>query len=428
MNDADVQNFYYVSTIKFTDYWVDFIDGSPNSDEMVLEQENLLLAFRKAVDFGVMSMALRIHSIYDFFVDQGLHTNLKNVLRYIDQNLAEIDDVTAIAKNYEKLGKTELLLENFDEARTYFIQGLELANQANLVQQIGIIEYEFAKLEFEAHRYDESNKLLQSALTKAENASNLHGYCSILADLGKNAYFQDDYDKVKVYCQLALPIAEEQKFYETIAALYSCLGITEYSECKLEQAYTTMLKGLWFARRSDETVRINNLLTNLGSLATELGYLDDAILHLEEALNLSIQIGSTGYMAHILMDLGLAKYKVGEREEGVVFMDESVATAKEFDDWSLYMHVLRSRAEHFMELKLFQSAVLDWETILTLETPFNDRVKGEFARAHWNLTTAYDALDQQEKAAENAHKSLELYKTLESPEQDKVAEWLDARG
>ena len=425
MLQTDIQNFYRSSALNYINYWGSCLDANPHPNELSAEKDNLLLAFQKGIELDMPKMAVRAHAIFDFFETQGLYTKLRTILHYIERISERVDRHETIAQNYVYLGIVEFRLENFETARGYFRAGLQYATEKNLAQQAGKIEFELSQLDFEFHQYDQAIEHLQSALKKAETSSNVSDQCAILANLGKIACFQDNFNLALHYCNLGLPIARENGFDGILASFYTYIGGAEYSQGEKATSYASMKTGLEYARKSGEIVRLNNLLTNLGSVATELGYLDAAADYLDEALSLSKRLGSSGYIAHILLDLGLLKCKLGEEEQGLIYMSEAVTSAREFNDWSLLMHTLNKRGTYLIEQEEYQLAIADWEELIALDTPENDRVTRQFAAAYWQLAQANLALGEKEKAINHASESLERFNTLKATEDAaQITEWV----
>ena len=164
-------------------------------------------------------------------------------------------------------------------------------------------------------------------------------------------------------------------------------------------------------------------LGNLGVAWADLGETRKAIEFYEQALVIDREIGNRRGQGADLGNLGNAWADLGETRKAIQFYEQYLAIAREIGNRRGQGNALGNLGLAWADLGETRKAIEFYEQRLVIAREIGDR-RGE-GTASYNLGLAWQKLGELERAKELGRKALEIYEAIESPNAERVREWLE---
>ncbi len=330
--------------LQMVEYYTQFvIENVEDQVQLDLELENISTALEAAELIHRDDLLWSLLDAFFPFLEVKGHYDL--ALKYLNY-LAERDmTISSQARVQRHIGLVLFKRNENDLATIHWELGLDLARSASLNDEsLSLLSY-LSMITSQNRDYERAEKYLHEATALAQSTENWLELCRAQGNLGRLAIISDRYLEADSFLAEALKIALEHDFPSIACGVNNMRGLAMTSLGNLEAAYKHYFNGLQIARTNRFNARILEIITNLGHLLREMERHNEAILYLEEGLELARQFKDRAKEGHILMDLGIAAADQGDFKQASNHMTYAYAVADEIENHWL-MGLVEARWGH----------------------------------------------------------------------------------
>lgn len=246
-----------------------------------------------------------------------------------------------IGSTFERQGDYEQALQHLSKASALLAGRLESKSveHARIANEIGWIH--FLRGNFEGAR-----AYLSQALDMVKESNQYDVIASIHNRLGAIAYHQSEYEKAVAHVRKSLVLRETIGDTAGVARLYNNLGLLGLMRGDLRDAEANFDQGIVLLERIGDAEGIALTYTNLGLVQFDRGRFDLAEENLNRSLQLADQIGHRFYRGRALMYIGrlnTAKRKYAQSEK---LLQESMSILEELGAQDNLIDAAYYRAEN----------------------------------------------------------------------------------
>ncbi len=163
-------------------------------------------------------------------------------------------------------------------------------------------------------------------------------------------------------------------------------------------------------------------LDRLGNAYTELGQVERAIEHYEQALVIQREIGDRGGEGSVLGDLGNAYTELGQVECAIEHHEQALVIARAMGDRRGEGATLGNLGLAYAELGQVERAIEHYDKALVIHREIGDR-RGE-GTVLGSLGSAYAKIGEVAQARACWEQALVIFKDINSPDVERVTRWL----
>ena len=194
------------------------------------------------------------------------------------------------------------------------------------------------------------------------------------------------------------------------------------------------LQGLWVerlivieaalkaARSSGSQYDEGAWLGNLGNAYADLGRLDEAIDHYQQALAISHEIGDRRGEGTRLGNLGNAYRNLGRLDEAIDHYQQALAISIDIGDRRGEGNHLGNLGNAYADLGRLDEAIDHYQQALAIQRDIGDR-RGE-GNQLGNLGIAYYSLGRVDEAIDHFQQAIHIFEEIKSPNAETVRQWL----
>ncbi|HLP92287.1 MAG TPA: tetratricopeptide repeat protein [Nostocaceae cyanobacterium] len=322
-----------------------------------------------------------------------------------------------IAFNYHQLGRIAQDLREYEQAKRYYQQALninieycERYSQASNYHGLGRVAEEMQEYQQAKHYY-------QQALDIFIEYGDRHSQAKIYQNLGILAQQMRKHEQAKAYFQQALDIKIEygDRYYQ--ASTYHGLGRLAQEMREYEQAKEYYQQALDIFIEYGDHYGQANTYHNLGMVAQDLQEYEQAQQYFQKALDIFIEYGDRYFQARTYHTLGMVAQELQEYEQTQQYFQKALDIFIEYGD-----HYFQASAYHRLgrlaqEMREYEQAQQYFQKALDIFIEYGDR---------YNHADTYTALgflaavqEDYSAARENLQKALEIF--IEYQDEDKAA-------
>ncbi|MDJ0798020.1 MAG: tetratricopeptide repeat protein [Calothrix sp. MO_167.B12] len=255
-------------------------------------------------------------------------------LKIIDKitNLEETRKKSDIASTYHQLGIVAQELREYQQARDYYQQALEINieygdkyNCASTYHQLGYVAQELGE-------YHQARDYYQQALEINIEYGDKYNCASTYHQLGMVAQELGEYHQARDYYQQALEIFIEYGDKYKYANTYHNLGIVAQKLGEYHQARDYYQKALKIFIEYENRYSCARIYHNLGVVAHELGEYHQARDYYQQALEIFIEYGDKYSCASTYYQLGKVAEELGELGSAKTNYLQDLVITVEFND------------------------------------------------------------------------------------------------
>ncbi len=267
--------------------------------------------------------------------------------------LEEGEDERRRSDILERLGDMKGLLGDFDDARTYYDQGLKLVDdgrsEAVLHRKLGSVfmttgEYdkglkecdiglelleeddpEVLKLNRVKGRtymrkgdYDDAIELLSNGLIRAQEMGDQAEAAEIGHNLGTVEWYKGNYGKALEYLENALEKRKALDDHRGFARTATNIGIVYYSKGDHSRALDYYQQALVSFEKIGDKLNLASVYINMGMAYLTLGELDESLKYFNRCLELFERVGDRSSTASALNNIALVHEKRGDMENALL--------------------------------------------------------------------------------------------------------------
>ncbi len=316
---------------RLIDYAIDYIQQHKKDYELLELESNVLLAaldqaykMGKQPELVQMVIAFVPFMLLRAWYDQAdLHTR-----RAHDAALT-INDQHSLTYILPYRGQLAQKQGHYEEAETYYQEGLTLARQSAVKERICALLDKLGNFTWRRGRYEQAEAYLQEGLTLAREIGDHKHIGSILRTLAAVVANLGHYEQSTLYLLEGLELAREIGEREQICRILLNLGASHCERGRFLEAETYFQEALELARQIGDQEMICILLGNLGDTAVERNDYVRANAYLQEGLALARQIGYREWVSALLINIETMARKQGNYAEAEKYIQESVQSARQ---------------------------------------------------------------------------------------------------
>ncbi len=374
-----------------------------DSSAITKSKEALQLAHLIGDNNIIMKSSNHLFNVYYLNSD---YDNCEKVLTPLSEfDLSTVTDDN-VAWYYSNLGHLHNIKANYRLSEFYILKSIELfekigdkQNIANNYQNLGI-NYRFKG------EYNESANHLYKALKLFEEINDSLNIYTTREEIALLFYYQDD-------CSKAIDVLDESVEYYTrtkdslnLGYIYSYYSVISNKLGNYEQGIDYALKSYEIRKAIGDIAGQAESLNNLSTAYASIEDWNKAITNYEEALRLRIISKEVRYIAAITANIGLVKYKLGEYNEAIEYINKGIELAKESGENDALLKLYKSLYEINAKEGNYKDAYNGISEFVVL----NDSIfSNEKSRIINELQIKYD-IKKHEKEFEIIEKEKELSK------------------
>jgi tetratricopeptide (TPR) repeat protein len=244
----------------------------------------------------------------------------------------ELNDKLGIVANLNNLGTIAQSQGDYDDARDYHQQSLEIARELGHRRGIAINLGNLGAIAQSQGDYDEAREYHQQSLEIQRELGERPGVATRLRNLGALSLSQGDYDDAREYNQQSLEIQRELGHRQGIANCLNNLGVVARSQGDYDEAREYHQQSLELQEELGERPGVATSLKNIGSVAQLQGDYSDARDYYQQSLEIQRELGNRQGIANCLNNLGAVARSQGNYDDARHYHQQSLELQEELGD------------------------------------------------------------------------------------------------
>jgi predicted ATPase/class 3 adenylate cyclase len=370
-------------------------------------------------------------SIYEGLGDSGVFIgNYEDARNYFENGLdlcqkVGIEFASSSACLQRKIGSIYDRLGDIDKAISYLAEAKKSLNGTNDLTEMAQILNDEGWIDFRRGRMDEAEKSLLVAEELSTEINNLEISSAIYNRMGGLYYEKNMLDKAEEYSIKSLKIREEIGDIRGLARSHNNIALLEWKQGKWTEAYNNFLKSAEIQKKLSDTEAIIELNCNIGLLQLDRGNIHEAIESILSSKNQAEEIGHKSHTAVATLYLGRAYITLEDWSNALHHATTAKELFEEIDDPEYSMDVLFDLANIYIHLNRLGQAKINLDSAqeifdgLEPDLQFNNKGKllsttAEFDLSMGNYELAILNFNASAEAYSEIHYQLELGKVFSS--------------
>ncbi|MDB9388383.1 tetratricopeptide repeat protein [Microcystis aeruginosa] len=228
------------------------------------------------------------------------------------------------ASTLHQLGMVEYELREWEQARSYYQQALEIDieygdrfSQANTLKGLGSVAHELREWEQAQSYYQQALEIEIEYGDRFSQASTLQYFGILAQELG-------EWEQARSYYQQAIEIYIEYGDHYFQASILKCLGSVAQELGEWEQARSYCQQAIEIYIEYDDRFSQANSLYLLGGVAEGVGELSQAKSYYLQAIEIYIEYGDRYSQASTLHQLGIIAQELREWEQARSYYQQAI--------------------------------------------------------------------------------------------------------
>ncbi len=231
-----------------------------------------------------------------------------------------------------QLGKAHQSIREFDKAKFYFQQAIELSREIGDKREEASSLFDLGSVCHDTREFELAKQFLNQSLLICKQTGNKQGQAKVYNQLGIVTQALREYDEAIDNFEQSFMIKDELEDFYSQASTYNQLGrlaqeVRDYSLAR-ENFHKALLIYIQFGDLFSQA----NVHNNLGLVAQMLKQYDEAKKECERSLAIYIQLGDGYSQARTYHNLGVIAYSLREYEQARKNYQKALSINIEFND------------------------------------------------------------------------------------------------
>ncbi|MFT6796150.1 MAG: signal transduction histidine kinase [Maribacter sp.] len=244
-------------------------------------------------------------------------------------------------------------------------------------------------------------------LNLSEKINYEKGKVQSLLNFGYYELFNGNSDKAIYYYYKNLDNSVISNYPSLAIEAYNGIAQAHYIKAEYPAAYTSFLKSLEIAEKTNDLEMVIKMNTNLGTMFSLLQDYDDALIYYSEAQAKFNSNTSKLTKVFVSVNLGYLYSKTEEYEKAIDYLTQSVAISEKQEAVKVLAFAYLTLGEVYNQTKEYKKAILYFDKANSIYKTINDK-KGE-ADLYYATGMSHFNLNELVIAEKYFSKSLELY-------------------
>lgn len=326
------------------------------------------------------------HDAYDLIANrldtptqEQLHNQLNTWSYYHEQiniykKIKDKLDKNSNAVILHNLGNAYLSAGDFDQALSYYLQRLRIAEQEEDLQSECTTLQNLGLVYKEVKEYNESIRCSSRGIEIAERIGDFRGKATGLRHLGLVYKSQHEYQLAKKFLEESKAILEYFPDLRSECATLGSLGQVYTAVGDYDCASQVYFSSLQIAREIGDRYQQLVTLKNLGHLQYKLDVYVEAINYYQEALRLAKEIPDRKLEGDTSGHLGLCYSRIGKIDESFVYSQQYLYISRENGDYTDQITALINLGAASYTLEKYSEAMTFFEESLDISRDICDQV------------------------------------------------------
>ena len=327
----------------------------------------------------------------------------ETALEYYKQALALSPERDELIEIHLKSGAILQMIGKRNDATAHYETALQIAEEANLTEQI--VECQI-KIAGTREDYHQSLEWLNKAHELARQTNNSRGICDVLNEMSNIHWRIGETNKALQYSQQSVDLARQinDKKRETLALFFLASIYSERGD--YAQGHTFFGASLAIARELNDTRRIGSTLLNWGTTYYYEGDYKTAEKYISESLSFYREIGDKRSTSLSLNNLGNIYYLKNDYPTARKYYTESLALGREAEDRYTKSIALTSLGITVFQEGRYEEADVYYQEGMALSQALNHKTTVSLLHCYQGLLAL--ARDQISPARESFHAGLTI--------------------
>ncbi len=310
---------------------------------------------------------------------------------------------------YNKLGHTEEMLGNYNNALFYYQKPLNLYLAENNLMiseaynNIGIV-YKFQG------QYNQALNFHQKALNAANTFLDQNEIANTLKNFGSLYWYKSQYDSSLHYYEKALDMYRELTDTINEANILSNIGIVYKDIGEFKKALDYNIKALELRTEKGNRKEISNSYNVIGSIYLANKDLENALDFYFTSLKMREAINDVIGTAQTQKNIALVYKQLEKHEEALEYLIMSLNNYSKIGNKSLIAGSINQIGSLYKKLNKYNLALENYLKALKLQQELNNRDK--IASILNNIGIIYDDINNYSKALDSYSKALEIKREI----------------
>jgi tetratricopeptide (TPR) repeat protein len=237
---------------------------------------------------------------------------------------------SSLATTYHQLGNVAEKLREYEQARVYYQQALEIKIEFGDRYECAGTYHQLGNLTYLLREYEQARVYYQQTLEIFIEFGDRYECAGTYQQLGRVAEELREYEQARVYYQQALEIKIEFGARYESAGTYHHLGNVAQEFREYEQARVYYQQALEIYIEFGDRYECASTYHQLGRVAEELREYEQARVYYQQALEIKIEFGARYESASTYHQLGMVAQKLREYEQARVYYQQALEIFIEF--------------------------------------------------------------------------------------------------
>lgn len=238
-----------------------------------------------------------------------------------------------IAYAYNNLGVLHKNACRWNRALASLSKSLEIAKSIGLTQQLIAVQKNLGVVYGKLRRFPEAISSFTSAINSAERFGDQLLLARALLMLSRTYTAAGEFARAEKTLMRAQAMAEEYQYTREVALAEEYLGELMIARGRFHDALTNLRSALKRARKiAPEGDIAAETLRRLADVEFALNRPQEALIHIEEGLEIASTCGEFYELGYLYRTQGLCKARLGERSGGIESLKTSVVLFEEYEN------------------------------------------------------------------------------------------------
>lgn len=311
-----------------------------------------------------------------------------------------------IVDAYRNIGAFHNIRGEYEQAMSYFKEGLSLANENQYLKGMAHIYHSMGLNHYDRGNFTEAVSLYYKALEIKEKHLSENEQSKTLSNLGLVFSDMEDYERALDFHNRALEIRKKLNNKLGMASSLINIGLIYKKKGKLEDAMESYTSTLEIGKNIENNQLISVSHFNLGEILLSMEDFEAALFHFEAALEVDKSVEDKAGTSSDLLGVGEAYINLGDLAEAKKAIQSSLELSMESNIKSniakshfLLSEVFEKEGNNSAALYHYKLHTAYRDSIMNLES--EKQIQELAAKYEFDKKEAALRLEQQEKELEN---------------------------
>ncbi|MCB2194968.1 MAG: tetratricopeptide repeat protein [Bacteroidetes bacterium] len=335
-------------------------------------------------------------------------SNYNNALFYYQKplNLYLAEEDNKISEAYNNIGIIYKLQGQFRESLNYHEKALNASNLAFDQKEIANTLNYIGSLYWNNSQYDSSLFYFEKSLDIFRELEDTLGESNILSNIGTVYKDVGEYKKALDYNSKALELRTNLGNRKLIASSYNHIGSIYLVNNDTDNALEFYLTSLKIRESIQDILGIAQSQTNIALVYKKLNKLSESLDYLNKSLNNYLNIGNRSYIANTINQIGNTQKKLNKFDLALQSYLEALKIYKELNNKNKIASILNNIGIIYDNIDNFNKALESYSNALEIKREIGD--KKEIAYSLHIIGNTYLKLKKYNEALDYYNQALEL--------------------